>query len=80
MRSPRKEGWISVSDIRTVFEKPGCLVRDPQTMIRVPAEGLPVTWNSFWERRLQDGDIDVPEEIPQNEVDANASGRKTVRR
>ena len=33
-------------------------VRDPATGQVVPEDGVTVEWSTYWERRLQDGDID----------------------
>jgi hypothetical protein len=35
----------------------GDVIRDPETGRALPAEGAEVIWNSWWQRRLNDGDI-----------------------
>lgn len=40
---------------------PGRLVRDPTTKIPIPANGKEVPENSFWVRRLRDGDVEKAE-------------------
>lgn len=39
----------------------GALVRLPGTYQPLPDEGQQVEWNSYWERRLRDGDVVVVE-------------------
>lgn len=39
----------------------GQLVRDPETMEPLPVEGKIVSQNSYWLRRIQDGDAFVEE-------------------
>lgn len=43
----------------TVFVKPaaGRRVLDPQTNKPLPGEGAEVPRNTYWERRLNDGDV-----------------------
>lgn len=41
--------------------KPGLRVLDPDTLIRLPAEGAPVVMTSYWYRRIADGDVTVQE-------------------
>lgn len=36
-------------------------VRDPVTGLVVPEDGVTVEWSTYWERRLQDGEIDKAE-------------------
>jgi hypothetical protein len=36
---------------------PGAMVRDPVTKMPLPADGAEVQENSFWIRRLRDGDV-----------------------
>lgn len=37
--------------------KPGLIVRDPKTRRPLPEEGREVNLDSFWRRRLRDGDV-----------------------
>lgn len=55
---------------------PGSVIRDPHTRVQLPDEGARVPDNSFWQRRLRDGDVvlvderkDKPEPEPQPERD-----------
>jgi hypothetical protein len=42
------------------------------------ADGEPVTWSSFWERRLRDGDVvEVTQKKPQAAAPAPASQTKS---
>lgn len=41
---------------------PGNILRDPATRFPLPVEGKVVTINSFWQRRLDAGDVVVVEE------------------
>lgn len=59
-----------------VYKAAGRFVRDPATSLEVPVGGTKIKWNSFWERRLTQGDIDVTPKIPQNEVVTNAGSKK----
>lgn len=49
-------------------------VRDPATGQVLPIEGVTVAWSTYWERRLQDGEVDKadvpaePEEETQNQA------------
>lgn len=36
---------------------PAIIVRDPVTLLPVPAEGMDVPNTNYWRRRLSDGDI-----------------------
>lgn len=47
---------------------PGLIVRDPETKAPLPAEGREVPLDTYWFRRLQDGD--VVEEQPPVEQEA----------
>lgn len=42
-------------------------VRDPATGQVIPEEGATVEWSTYWERRLQDGEVDRAE--PADEAD-----------
>lgn len=42
---------------RLLMPAEGRLVRDPETKARLPEEGKWVTLNTFWRRRLADGDV-----------------------
>lgn len=46
-----------------VFIKPAASarVRDPADSQVIPADGKPVTWGPFWDRRRADGDIHLAE-------------------
>lgn len=45
--------------LRYYRPKPGLQVRDPDSGgAPLPAEGKGLTWSSFWQRRLDDGDIE----------------------
>lgn len=46
-----------MSEMMTVYPVPGRLVLDPATFQSLPAAGLAVPRNSFWLRRLADGDV-----------------------
>lgn len=47
------------AQLRYYRPKAGLQVRDPDDSGRpLPAEGKGLTWSSYWERRLADGDIE----------------------
>lgn len=47
-----------MTDRRFIKPAEGLTIRDPETGRVLPPHGAAVTWNaSFWERRLNDGDI-----------------------
>lgn len=55
-------------------------VRDPATGQVLPIEGATVAWSTYWERRLQDGEIDPPiavEDEPQTPA-KDARPRRTA--
>ena len=46
--------------VKTIFIKPAhpdLIVRDPMTKQPLPVEGKEVTDNTYWCRRLRDGDV-----------------------
>jgi hypothetical protein len=47
--------------------RPGLVVRDPIDGTPLPAHGKGLVWSSFWQRRLDDGDL---EETNQKAVEA----------
>lgn len=46
-----------MSDIRELKPVDGALVRRPDTQAPLAAEGEPVEMNSYWRRKLRDGDV-----------------------
>lgn len=46
---------------RFIRPKPGLIVRDPAhpQAAPLPDEGKAVAWDIYWQRRLNDGDIEV---------------------
>lgn len=48
----------------TVYPVTGRLVRHPATKQPIPAEGIEVEPDSFWRRRLADGDVSVTKPVP----------------
>jgi hypothetical protein len=58
---------------------PNAVIRDPHTRLPLPAAGGDVPENSFWIRRLRDGDVvrvDVPTKPVGNEPVAPLTTRK----
>lgn len=48
-----------------LIPQPGLIVRDPETREALPADGAEKPANSYWLRRLADGDVRVrTEEVP----------------
>ncbi|WP_299378826.1 DUF2635 domain-containing protein [uncultured Kiloniella sp.] len=50
--------------MKKAFLKPaeeGLIVRDPVTLLPLPAEGDEVEFNSHWRRRLAQGDVMIAE-------------------
>jgi len=41
--------------------KKDLLVRDPLSFTQLPKVGLLVAWNSFWRRRVKQGDVSIGE-------------------
>lgn len=48
-------------DRKIVTPLNGLAVVDPDTNRPLPAEGAEVVWSTYWQRRLNDGDISVKE-------------------
>lgn len=46
---------------------PGLVVRDPVTMERLPDNGRDVPNNSYWQRRIIDGDVVLVTATPKAE-------------
>lgn len=42
-----------------LIPKRGLVVLDPDTLIALPDKGRPVELNSYWHRRIADGDVTV---------------------
>lgn len=57
-----------MTDVLKIKPAPGRTVRDPQTMKLLAVDGEAKARNSFWLRRLKDGDV-----LP---VDATKKGAK----
>ncbi|HEY6038259.1 MAG TPA: DUF2635 domain-containing protein [Kofleriaceae bacterium] len=51
---------------------PNAVIRDPQTLQKLPPEGGEVPENTFWTRRLQQGDVVRVEET------ATPTGREPI--
>lgn len=51
-------------DMKQVYIVPAkdMLLRDPNTGALLPAAGALVVWETFWQRRLNDGDISIEKE------------------
>ena len=69
----------------TIKPKEGMVVRDPITKQKLPAAGLQVLQNSYWTKKLRDGDIVLvsekqskPEvvEVKQEKYEHSKSGSK----
>ncbi|MBK68022.1 MAG: DUF2635 domain-containing protein [Rickettsiales bacterium] len=47
--------------MKRLFIKPadGMVVRDPMTKEKLPVEGKETLINSYWQRRIKDGDVIV---------------------
>jgi hypothetical protein len=53
------------ADIRTIRPVEGRRMRHPETKKVIPVEGRSVAWNSYWQRALNAGDIElVPDVAP----------------
>lgn len=61
--------------INTIKPKQGLKVRDPATGEVLPEAGKTVTWNSYWQRRLQDGSIFIDNTVAKHAT--KNSGQKT---
>ncbi len=48
---------MSDAPMRWVKPKSGLVVRDPFKGDPLPAHGAGVLWSSYWQRRLDDGDL-----------------------
>ncbi|MEO7691288.1 MAG: DUF2635 domain-containing protein [Sphingomonas sp.] len=51
-----------MEDRRFIKPKEGLTVRDPETNRRLPEHGKGIAWNSFWQRRLDDSDVEYTTE------------------
>tara|TARA_R110002095_G_scaffold57870_5_gene49598 strand:+ start:263 stop:481 length:219 start_codon:yes stop_codon:yes gene_type:complete len=49
--------------------KEGLIVRDPKTGIALPPEGKELVVDSYWKRRIKDGDIAVSEIVKKKKAD-----------
>lgn len=47
-----------MSDRRFIKPKDGLTVRDPETGVALPPHGKGVAWNSHWQRRLDQEDVE----------------------
>lgn len=47
---------------RFIKPKDGLTVRDPENQRALPPHGKGVAWNSFWQRRLDDQDVELTTE------------------
>lgn len=68
----------------TRFIKPaeaGLVVRRPENRKPLAADGEPVEWTSYWQRRLDDGSVipaaQVPAENPKPPAPEGAKGTKS---
>jgi hypothetical protein len=60
-----------------VTPAPGRAVRDPRSMMLLPAEGRDVSDSDpFWVRRVRDGDVIVEEPPPPDEQHAGPSSEE----
>jgi hypothetical protein len=55
-------------DRRLIRPADGLLIRDSVTMQMLPSEGKEVIWSSYWERRLNDGDVMIVNEKQSSEA------------
>lgn len=53
--------------------KPGLVIRDPADGQPLPAQGKAIGWSSYWQRRLDAGDIE-----PTDEKSVLAGDRKAA--
>ena len=64
-----------------VLPKTGARVRDPETMILVPAEGIVAPMNSHWLRQQKDGAVDLevirPEPAPEPKTKTKTEREQT---
>ena len=44
-------------ETRFLIPAPGRVVRSPGTGLPLPSEGADVEFNTYWQRRLNDGDV-----------------------
>lgn len=65
-----------MSETIHVVPKPGLNVRDPENGHPLPPEGADKPRNSYWLRRLQDGDVTLGTALPI-EVAPRAASIKT---
>ncbi|MBA4358044.1 MAG: hypothetical protein C0405_10010 [Desulfovibrio sp.] len=54
---------------KVLIPRPGLVVRDPVTMAPLPPEGAAKPMNTYWRRRLRDGDVGeaAPPQQPAHE-------------
>ncbi|MFZ5538133.1 MAG: DUF2635 domain-containing protein [Pseudomonadota bacterium] len=53
-----------MSDLVHLLPRPGLTVLMPDTFIPLPPEGRTVRLDSYWRRRLRDGDVTVRQTPP----------------
>ena len=61
----------------TIKPLPGKIVRDPHDQFAIVSEaGKLIQWDSFWQRRLNDGDIIIVENEPTPTTTNTKKGNK----
>jgi hypothetical protein len=55
-------------DRRLIRPADGLLIRDCTNMQMLPKDGKEVVWSSYWERRLNDGDVVIVNEKQSSEA------------
>lgn len=53
----------------------GLTILDPKTGRIIPPEGISVTMNEFWRRRLRDKDIELGKGVKSTKSTAKAGGK-----
>ena len=56
-------------NIMKVKPKAGLLVRDPETKLHIPKEGMVVPKNCYWMRRVLCGDVEEVEEVGEKKAE-----------
>lgn len=70
-----------MNDMKQVYIVPAkdMVVRDPNTGTPLPAAGALVVWETFWQRRLNDGDISIEKEPSEKSDKSQSASQNEVK-
>lgn len=69
-----------MKDVEYLIPRKGVIVRDPDTKVPLPPEGMVKDMTKapgrYWRRRIKDGDVFVKQEKPPVKVESELRNRK----